>query len=110
MIAFFVSLPEPLQLAIGLGVAFLLDFLLLQVTNFLPWLGAFLGQYRDSVVAAVSTALVALVGQWLGMIPPAYEQIANILLQLVVAALALFGLPLMIIKFARMKQWRGFRK
>jgi hypothetical protein len=105
MIQSFVQFPDPLQAAILALVTFVVGFLFTQIANALPWLGAFLGQYKVEISMAVSGALVTVIQNLLNAIPAQYDNVVTIALQLLIAVLASFGF----FKFFEARGARGFR-
>lgn len=104
-----VSLPPEIQLALGALVTFVVTFLLNQIALLWPWLADYLGQYKDVIITAVSAALVAWISNLLNLIPAQYEPIVNAALVLVVAILALFGLPFVTFKYFKKHGVKAFR-
>jgi hypothetical protein len=105
-----VALPDQLQAAITLLVIFLVGWLFAKIAVWVPWLGEFLGQYKDQVSMAVSSALVLYAQQVLNTIPAQFDPIVTIVLQLIVAILVFLGVPLAVFKFLRSKRVPGFRE
>lgn len=105
MIQAFLQLPDPLQAAIVALVTFVVGFVFTQVSNAVPWLGAFLGQYKVEISMAISGALVTLAQNLLNAIPTQYDNIVSLVLQLLIAVLAALGL----FNFLAKSNVKGFR-
>lgn len=105
MIQSFVQLPDPLQAAIFALVTFVVGFVFTQLSNAIPWLGSFFGQYKVEISMAISGALVTLVQNLLNAIPAQYDNVVSLALQLLIAVLASLGL----FNFLTKKNVRGFR-
>lgn len=100
-----VELPSPIQLAILSVATFLVGFIFAKIAELLPFLKDFLGQYVDEAATALAGAVVLLIQNWLGAIPPEWEGVANAALALIVAILAAIGL----FKTLRKTRVPGFR-
>lgn len=98
-----VTLPEPLHLAILAGLTFVFGLAVTAIGKSIPWLAKFLGQYVDEVAMAVSGAIVVWLNSLLAQIPPAWEGVGVIALQLIVAVLAALGLIQQVRKFRGLK-------
>lgn len=105
----YVQLPDQLQVAITLLITAAVGWVFAQLIALWPWLGDLIGSYKDQVALALSGAVVVAVQNALDLIPPQYDMIVTILLQLIVAILIFFGVPLAFFKFARQKRLPGFR-
>jgi hypothetical protein len=105
MVQTFVQLPNPLQSAIFALVTFVFGFVVTQITNTVPWLGSFFGQYKVEISMAISGALVALAQNLLNAIPSQYDNVVSIALQLLIAVLASLGL----FNFLAKRNVKGFR-
>ena len=106
MLAFFQSLvvlPEPIHIAILAGVTLLLGLLVAQIGKVLPWLAKFLGEYVEEVSFVVAGAIVTWLNSLLAQIPPTWEGVGVIALQLIVAVLAALGLIQQVRKFRGLK-------
>jgi hypothetical protein len=75
-----VSLPDELKLAIAAGILFLVRLVLD---------GRVPDKYISEIAAAISTALITVIGVLLGMIPPEFEALANSILSLIVVLLGM---------------------
>ena len=78
-----VVLPDPLQAAIGLGVLYLVG---LALSGKLP------AEYVMEIAAAITTALITIIGVLLRLIPLGFEPIANSILTLIVVLLGSLAL------------------
>ncbi len=78
-----VVLPDPLQVAIGLGVLYVIGLLL---NGRLP------AEYVMEISAAITTAVVTILGVLLRLIPLGVEPIANAIMNLLVVLLGSLGL------------------
>ena len=103
-----VALPEPIKAAVITVLTFLLSFALSWLAVNVPWLADFLGQYKDQAVVLISGALFGWIEVQLNLFPQ-YEPIFNAGLALVVAALAVFGLPFVTFKFLQAKGVRALQ-
>ncbi len=109
LVAQFVTLPDKLQLAITLGVVFVVGYIFSWLITKFPWLADFIGQYKDTVAFGLAAALVAWVQQLLNTIPAQYDEIVSAVLNLVVVLLVFFGVPLGLKRLATKANLRGFR-
>lgn len=84
----FVTLPQPLQLAITSLCVFVIGWMFAQIGAALPWFVKLFGQYADEIAMALAGALIGVIQGWLNLIPPAWEGVGNIALMLIVSILA----------------------
>jgi len=83
-----VELPGALQSGIAWLAVFAVGWLFAQIGAVLPWFTNLFGKYADEIAFALSGALIGTIQNWLNMIPPAWEEVGNIALMLVVAVLS----------------------
>ena len=88
----FVTLPQPLQVAITALIVFVVGWVFTQIGKAIPWLAGVLGQYVDEVSIAVAGMVVLYVQNLLNMIPAQYDNIVSLILELIIAVLASLGL------------------
>lgn len=79
----FVELPEPIQAVIGLGVLYLVGLALR---------GRIPDEYVMEISATITTAIVAVIGVLLRLIPLEFESVANAVLNLIVVLLGMLTL------------------
>ena len=93
MLANFVQTSPEVQALIAVGVTFVVSFLLLQLANIpaLKWLADYLGQYKVQVVTWVVGIIVSFIDSQLVNVPLAFEPVALLVMQLIVAVAAAFG-------------------
>ena len=85
----FVELPTGVQVQIGILATALLNIALSVVITYVPWLGDFLGRYKDEWAAAITLWMVTLIQNAL---PEAYPDVSVLGVQFLVAlALAMLA-------------------
>ena len=89
----FVSTSPDIQALITIGVTFLVSFLLLKLIDVpaLKWLADYLGQYKTQIVTWAVGLIVSFLDGWLVKIPLQWEPVAVLVMQLIVAVAAVFG-------------------
>jgi small basic protein/predicted small secreted protein len=90
-----VELPDPLQAVIGLGVLYLVGLALR---------GRIPDQYVMEIAAAITTALITVIGLLLQMIPLEFEPLANTILTLIVVLLGMLTAARMLFVAAGKKE------
>jgi predicted small secreted protein/small basic protein len=90
-----VELPDPLQALIGLGVLYVVGLLLR---------GRIPDQYVMEIAAAITTALITVIGLLLQMIPLEFEPLANTILTLIVVLLGMLTAARMLFVAAGKKE------
>src|SRR5690349_7971462 len=75
-----VTLPDPLRLGIEALAVFVVGWIFAQIAIRWPWFSQAFGQYADEVAFALSGAVLATIQSWLNLIPPQWEQPANLFL------------------------------
>lgn len=89
----YVQLDPKLQEFISLLVTALVTFLILQVTQKVPWLGEYLGQYKVGIVTWLTALIVQLVQAGLDKIPMQWDSVVAVAMQLIVEVIiVLLGL------------------
>lgn len=83
-----VTLPDPLRLGIESLAVLVVGWVFAQIGTRLPWFVNLFGQYADEVAFALSGAVLATIQNYLNLIPPAWENAANLFLAFLVAVLA----------------------
>lgn len=83
-----VAMPEALQVAITSLCVFAVGWVFSAIGNALPWFTKLFGQYADEIAFAIAGALVAVIQNWLALIPPAWEGVGNVALLLIVEVIA----------------------
>jgi hypothetical protein len=91
MLTNFIALPNELQALIGVGITLVVSFLLVQVANVWPALGKYLGNYKQEIIVWFSGIVFTLIQGWLDQIPAAWEPVAILVFQLIVAVFAVLG-------------------
>jgi len=91
MITNFIALPNELQALVVVGVTMVVSFLLVQVAALWPALGNYLGAYKQEIIVWATGIVVSLVQGWLDKIPVAWEPVAILVFQLIVAVFAVLG-------------------
>lgn len=94
MIQGFVQTSPDIQALITFAVTALFSFLLLQLVSIpaLKWLADYLGQFKTQIVVWVVGLVVSLLDGVLLNVPLAWEPVAVIVMQLIVAVAAVFGI------------------
>lgn len=82
-----VVLPERLQILITSLSVFVVGWIFAQIGMKLPWFTKLFGQYADEIAFALAGAIITVLQNWLNMIPPAWEEVGNLALALVIAVL-----------------------
>lgn len=103
-----VSLPPEVKALIFAVVAFIIGWIINQVALLWPWLASYLGPYKDQVVTALATAVIAWIETQLNLFPQ-YENVINVALQLLVAILAVVVLPFVTFKHLQRQGHKSFR-
>lgn len=85
----FVQLPDATRLGITAVVVALVGFLFAWIGGYLPWTVPFLSKYKEEISLALAAALIGVIENAL---PSAYPDVSILFVQLVLAALAAFGL------------------
>lgn len=80
----YVQIDPALQNLIALAVTALVSFLLLQLTNTLPWLAEYLGQYKVGIVTWLTALVIQLVQAGLDQIPMEWDAVASVAMKLIV--------------------------
>jgi uncharacterized protein YacL len=93
MIQSFIQTPADVQALIAVALTFVFSFLLLKLVDVpaLKWLADYLGQYKVQIVTWLTGIVVSLIDGALLNVPLAWEPVAVIVFQLVVAVAAVFG-------------------
>lgn len=86
-----VELPSPIQIAILSLSTLVVGFIFTKISDLIPPLKDFLGQYVDEIATAVAGGVVLAIQNALNAIPPEWEGVANAALALIVAILAAYG-------------------
>lgn len=110
MLVFFqslVTLPEPIQVAIGVGVTLVLGLAFNFLASKWPALAEWLGQYKDEAAFALAGAIVTYLNGLLAQIPLSWEGVANAALYLIVAVLAALGVIAQVRKFRKFRAQAG---
>ena len=98
----FVPLPEAERLGITALVVALLGWVFTLIGSYIPWANDFLSKYKDEIAVSLSAAVVGFIENAL---PSAYPEISLLVVQLVIAAIASFGL----FKFLGKRGVKSFR-
>ena len=85
----FVQLPDAQRLAITALVVAVLGYVFAKVGELFPWSTPFIEKYKMEISLALAAAVVGFVENAL---PSAYPEISLLVVQLILAALAAFGL------------------
>ena len=91
MLTTFVQLPGEIQALISVVVTLVVSFLLLQVATVWPALAKYLGAYKNEIIVWGTGLVVSLVQGWLNLVPAAWEPVAILVGQLIVAVFAVLG-------------------
>lgn len=88
----FVEIPGPLQAFVSAAVIAAVGWVFTQLFQLWPWLKTFLGQYVDEVALAAAGTVLALLQDFLNLIPPQWEATAGVALTLIVEIILALGL------------------
>ena len=92
MQAFFVQLDPNLQTLITFGITALVTFLLVALSNSVPWLAEYLGQYKAGIVAWLSGLVFNLLQNLLNQIPATWDSVVSLVMRMIVeVAVVLIG-------------------
>jgi len=84
MVNFYVALDPRLQEFVGLGVLFVVSYLLLQIAKVFPALAEYLGQYKTGIVVWLTGVAVQLIQLQLNRIPENWDEVVFAAMKLLV--------------------------
>lgn len=97
---YFVSLPEPQRIAITTLFVAAVGWLFAYIGSFAPWSVPFLEKYKMEISLALSAAFIG----WLeNLLPSAYPEISILVVELVLALIAAYGVIQFLVKRAGAK-------
>jgi hypothetical protein len=86
----YVQLDPTLAEWIGVAVQFVFGWLILQVSNTIPWLGDYIGQHRVGITVWLTGVLVQLAQAYLNRIPESLDSVVVLVMQLIVQVVVIF--------------------
>ena len=98
----FVQLPEAETLGITALVVAIVGWIFTLAGSYIPWANEFLSKYKDEIAVTLAATVVGVVENAL---PSAYPELSLRIVQLVIAAIASFGL----FKFLGKKGVKSFK-